>query len=64
MLEKAINKCSMDIFKYVSESMDTDEMSHKLVYIYTNLLFTDEVKDENEIDLDTIPTISNDIMLD
>ncbi|CAG8735399.1 8758_t:CDS:2, partial [Funneliformis mosseae] len=64
MLEKAINKCSMDIFKYVGESTDTDEMSHKLVHIYTNLPFADEVKDENEMDLDTIPTIPNDVMLD
>ncbi|CAI2201124.1 8508_t:CDS:1, partial [Funneliformis geosporum] len=64
MLEKAINKCSMDIFKYVGESTDTDEMSHKFVHIYTNIPFADEVKDENEMDLDTIPTIPNDVMLD
>ncbi|CAI2179167.1 7075_t:CDS:2 [Funneliformis geosporum] len=57
-LDKAIKKCNMDIFNYIGDSTDTDEMSHKLVHIYTNLPF---VKDENEMDLDTN---SSDIMLD
>ncbi|CAG8695383.1 5691_t:CDS:2, partial [Funneliformis caledonium] len=64
MFEKAINKYSIEIFKYISESTDIDKMSHKLIHIYTNLPFTDEVKDENEMDLDTILTIPNDVMLD
>ncbi|RIA97115.1 hypothetical protein C1645_814504 [Glomus cerebriforme] len=34
---------------------DIDEMSHKLIHIYTNLLFADEevVKNKNKIDLNT-----------
>ncbi|CAG8450825.1 12348_t:CDS:2 [Funneliformis mosseae] len=47
-----------------ADDKDTDEMSYKLVHIYTNLPFADEVKDENEMDLDTISTIPNDVMLD
>jgi hypothetical protein len=62
-LDKAIKKCNMDIFNYIGESTDTDEMSHKLVHIYTNLPFADEevVKDKNEMDLDAN---SSDVMLD
>ncbi|CAI2182402.1 1023_t:CDS:2, partial [Funneliformis geosporum] len=62
-LDKAIKKCNMDIFNYIGDSTGTDEMSHKLVHIYTNLPFTNEeaVNDENQMDLDTS---SSDIMLD
>ena len=44
-------------------SIDTNDISHKLVHIYTNLPFADEevIKDENEMDLDTSPS---DVMLD
>ncbi|CAG8675800.1 912_t:CDS:2, partial [Funneliformis caledonium] len=62
-LDKTIKKCNMDIFNYIGESTDTDDISHKLVHIYTNFPLTDEevIKDENEMDLDTS---SRDILLD
>ncbi|RGB36480.1 hypothetical protein C1646_758035 [Rhizophagus diaphanus] len=63
-LEEAIKSCKMEIFDFIGETVEQEDMSHKIVHIYVNLPIADDDKVENDERVESIRSADNTQLLD